>query len=148
MSIRGSVLALSLALLNLAACDRAEPRAGAAEAEVAPQGAELDPALEVHLPAGATFDEARLGHRLFTPCTVCHGPEGEGTQLGPSFRDGAWIHVEPEAGQIASLIRDGVSRPREYPVPMPVGGGGEFDEAELRALAVYVLLMANQGEAR
>jgi mono/diheme cytochrome c family protein len=150
MSIRRSrVAALAFALAAASGCgdQRAPVAERAAEPELMPQGAELDPALEPFLPPGATFEQARLGHRLFTVCTVCHGPDAEGTQLGPSFADGEWIHVEADAQQIARVIRDGVSQPRQYPVPMPPQGGGDFDDEELHALAVYILLVANRGGA-
>jgi mono/diheme cytochrome c family protein len=152
MSIRRrTTAALLLTGAMLVACEDGE-RAGTdreqAPIDTMPQGPVLDPAMASHLPPGATFEQAQAGHRLFTVCTVCHGPAAEGTQLGPSFVDGEWIGVEPEAGQIAELIRTGVPRPAEYPVPMPPHGGGDFDEEELRALAVYVLTVANRGVAQ
>jgi len=150
MSIRRKIFAASaFALLIAAACsdgDDLTPDRGAT-VTIMPQGAEMDPELVQHLPAGATVEEAQLGHRLFTVCTVCHGPDAEGTQLAPSFTDGEWIHIEPEVDQIAQIIRTGVSNPRDYPVPMPPQGGGEFDDQELRALAVYILSVSNRGAA-
>jgi mono/diheme cytochrome c family protein len=146
MYIRRS--AAALALVFLTACGdagRAE-HASEGDAQPMPQGAELDPAFANHLPPGATFEEAQLGLRLFTPCTVCHGPDAGGTQLGPPLNDGEWIVAEPQLEQVVALIRDGVPQPGEYPVPMPPHGGGDFDEAELRALAVYVITLANRGE--
>ncbi|CAN5706646.1 hypothetical protein BH23GEM8_BH23GEM8_13360 [soil metagenome] len=152
MSIRRRMTAaLMLAGAALVACadggqdgtDREE-----AVAEIMPQGPLLDSAMAAHLPPGATFEQAQAGHRLFTVCTVCHGPAAEGTQLGPSFVDGEWIAVEPDVGQIAEIIRTGVPRPAEYPVPMPPHGGGDFDDDELRALAVYILTVANGGVAQ
>jgi mono/diheme cytochrome c family protein len=148
---RRRTAALMLAGAMLVACADRE-RAGndheEAQIDIMPQGPSLDRALAAHLPPGATFEQAQAGHRLFTVCTVCHGPAAEGTQLGPSFVNGEWIAVEPQVEQIAAIIRTGVSRPAEYPVPMPPHGGGDFDEDELRALAVYVLTMANRGVAQ
>ncbi len=148
MFIRRS--AVALACLVLVACGGAEreDRPADGDAQPMPQGAELDPTFADHLPPGATFEEAQLGLRLFTPCTVCHGPEGGGTQLGPPLDDGEWIRVEPQPEAVATLIRDGVPQPGEYPVPMPPHGGGDFDDAELRALAVYVITLASRGAQR
>lgn len=143
-------VALALCLITIFGCGEAEDSEGEVNGAVdlMPQGAELDSALEAHLPPGTSFQEAQLGHRLFTPCTVCHGPDAGGTQLGPSLLDDEWIHVEPDLEQIAGIIRTGVAQPDTYPVPMPPNGGGAFDEAELRALAVYVMLVANSEGAR
>jgi len=151
MLIRRNIsIVLAVGLLSLTACsddDNPPPERGAA-LEIMPQGAEMDPALAQHLPAGATLEEAQLGHRLFTVCTVCHGPDAEGTQLAPSFADGDWIHVDPEVDQIAAIIRTGVSNPRDFAVPMPPQGGGDFDDEELRALAVYILAVSNRAGAQ
>jgi mono/diheme cytochrome c family protein len=136
------------ALVGCADGAQTETDRGENRIDIMPQGPVLDSGMAAYLPPGATFEQAQMGHGLFTVCTVCHGPGAEGTQLGPSFVDGEWIGVEPDVGQIAELIRTGVPRPREYPVPMPEHGGGDFDEEELRALAVYVLTIANRGEAQ
>jgi hypothetical protein len=152
MSIRAGTYALAVLLMIAPGCDAdgsGSERAGAAEeAEPLPQGERLDSSFSAQVPPGGTFEEAELGHSLFAPCTVCHGPDAAGTQLGPSLVDDDWIHVEPRIEQVAALIRDGVERPSSYPVPMPPHGGGDFDEAELRALAVYTLTVANRGGSR
>jgi mono/diheme cytochrome c family protein len=139
-------IALALALTLAPGCgegDTGEPGGELEEDEL--RAAALDPALAAHLPPGATFEEAQQGRELFTVCTTCHGLDGEGTPLAPSLRDPEWLHVEPDVGQIAALIRDGVDPPREYPVPMPPHGGGAFDDEQLRALAVYVMLLSREG---
>ncbi|CAN5637941.1 hypothetical protein BH23GEM6_BH23GEM6_14410 [soil metagenome] len=147
MPIRRNISTVfAFALLSLTACSNDDRPASdrGAPIEIMPQGAEMDLGLAQYLPAGATVEQAQLGHRLFTVCTVCHGLDAEGTQLAPSFIDGEWIHVEPEVDQIAQIIRTGVSNPIEFAVPMPPQGGGDFDDEELRALAVYILAVSNR----
>lgn len=143
----GPLTLVLVAAVATSGCEReAHERAENEESPEAEVVAEpLDPALAANLPPGVTIEEAQLGQRLFTVCTVCHGPDARGTQLGPSLRDAEWIHIQGEREEIAELVRSGIATPREYPVPMPPMGGGDFDEAELRALATYVYLLGRQG---
>ena len=104
----------------------------------------MDAALLADMPEGTTMEELAMGRTAFVVCTVCHGLDAEGTQLGPSLRDGAWIHIPAELDSIAQIVRSGVSSPKEFPIPMPVMGGGDFDEAELNALATYVYALSRR----
>ena len=139
---------LALALWTAAACgDRDAAAPGEEVADTAVQAERLDPGLAALLPPGSTFEEAEEGQRLFLVCTVCHGLDGGGTALGPSLRAGEWIHLDTiDVPRIAALVREGIDRPREYPIPMPAQGGGEFDEGQLRSLATYVYLLSRQTE--
>lgn len=135
--------ACALAVVSgLAGCERGGGRADAgAEADTAVQPTALDPALASRLPPGVSFQMAEQGRSLFTVCSVCHGRDGGGTQLGPSLRDQEWLHGEGTMEQIVEVVRNGVSEPVEYPVPMPVMGGGDFTDEQLQALAAYVYLL-------
>lgn len=134
-----------LALLATAVgCDRASPAADP-EAEVAEEVEPLEPALLQNLPEGIAVETVQDGRRSYAVCSVCHGLDGRGTQLGPSLRSAEWLHIDGSIEQIESVIREGVARPLEYPVPMPVLGGGDFDATELRALALYVHLLGRSG---
>ncbi len=104
----------------------------------------IDTALLTGMPEGTTVEQLSAGRRAFVVCTVCHGVEAEGTQLGPSLRDSVWIHIPAEIDSIARIVRTGVSNPREFQIPMPVLGGGDFDEAELEAVATYVYALSRQ----
>jgi mono/diheme cytochrome c family protein len=85
------------------------------------------------------------GERLYaTACIACHGPGGNGTQLGPSHRDEEWIHVDGSLESMMELIRAGVPSPKEHPVPMPPLGGGDFDDEQVRALAAYVYSLSRR----
>lgn len=104
----------------------------------------IDPSLLAALPEGSTLEELEAGRTGFVVCTVCHGLNGEGTQLGPSLRDTAWIHIPADIDSIARIIRTGVESPEEFPMPMPVMGAGDFDESELRAVASYVYALSRK----
>lgn len=106
--------------------------------EVVEEVEEVDPALLEVLPAGSTREMLSEGRRLYVVCSPCHGTDARGTQLGPSLRDTSWIHIAPAVPEIAQIIRTGVATPAEFEIPMPVMGGGRFDEAQLQALATYV----------
>jgi mono/diheme cytochrome c family protein len=85
------------------------------------------------------------GERLYgMACVACHGPNGAGTQLGPSHRDTEWIHVDGGLDGIVEVIRTGVPAPEEHPVPMPPLGGGDFDDEQVRALAAYVYSLSRR----
>lgn len=125
-------------LLVVAACGGGEPQPDPV-AELASSVEGLDVAMwEGQLPTGASLDSLEEGRRLFVVCSVCHGLDARGTQLGPSLRDGEWIHITGEVGEIEQITRTGIVNPREFPIPMPEMGGGDFDDAQLRALAGYV----------
>ena len=135
------LLALALAL---SACDREEPRAAESDVEEAASEVEaLDPALASLLPQGVTLEMAEEGRKLFPICATCHGFDARGTQLGPSLADSQWTHGD-EFEQIRQVIVQGVAEPEDFPVPMPVHGGGAFTDEQIQALTAYVYLVARR----
>lgn len=144
MSRRGVFLRGVLGLCAvLAGCDN---RAGAEEepTDVAAEAASIIPVLAAgSVPPGVTAEDVERGRELFLPCAVCHGLDGRGNQLGPSLRDSVWIHIDGSLQQIEQTIRSGVPQPEEFPVPMVPMGGGDFDAAELRAVASYVYAISH-----
>jgi mono/diheme cytochrome c family protein len=128
---------LGVGVGTIAGCD-AEAGVEDPVQEVALSIEGVDPALLEALPPGVTREMLEEGRRHFVVCSVCHGLDGRGTQLGPPLRDGEWMHIEGGIDQILEVVRTGVPDPVAYPVPMPVMGGGDFDEGELRAVASYV----------
>lgn len=111
--------------------DVEEPDAGAAAGEQ-----------EVTLAPGVTQEQFDEGRELFSgqgACQSCHGPGGQGTQIGPSLADAEWLHVSgPDVEELARVISTGVPDPREHPAPMPPMGGANLTEQQVRALAGYV----------
>jgi len=95
--------------------------------------------------SGDEVDVLELGQALYPVCSVCHGDDARGTQLAPSLRGPDWIHITGNVADIEQIIRSGVPTPREYPIPMPVLGGGSFDDREIRALAAYIHALGQGG---
>jgi mono/diheme cytochrome c family protein len=126
--------------------------AGCADREDAPEPASarlsipFDSTLLGRLPAGASENVLREGERLYRNCSVCHGLDGEGTQLGPPLADSRWMHIGGEVEEIAGIIRAGVPSPREYPVPMPPMGGDDLTDEDVYALSLYVRARSLVGE--
>jgi mono/diheme cytochrome c family protein len=100
------------------------------------------------LPAGVTAEMVQEGKQVFEGqgiCFTCHASDGTGTTLAPDLTDDAWIWVDRQGGemltQIATIIRSGVSAPKEYPAPMPPMGGAQLSDAQVQAVAAYVYSM-------
>ena len=136
-----------LALGVLAGCRGEAASSEAAVEAKADARVEFDPALAQNLPEGTSTEDARRGRDLFIVCATCHGLDAGGTQLGPSLRDGEWTHGSGTVEEIQQIVIQGVPDPEEYPVPMPPGGGGTFDQEELRSLAAYVYAVSRAGPA-
>ena len=94
------------------------------------------------LAPGVTQEQFDEGRNLFAGsggCQACHGPGGVGSMLGPDLTDGEWLHVSgPDLGELAGVIRSGVSQPQEFPGPMPPMGGASLNAQQIEALAAYV----------
>lgn len=88
------------------------------------------------------------GQQIFASgvCVSCHGANAEGGPLGPNLRDSEWLWIQPGANmqtQVVTLIRTGVSQPKQYPAPMPPMGGMQLSEEQLNALAAYIISISS-----
>lgn len=89
------------------------------------------------------------GKRVFEGrglCFSCHGKSGEGL-LGPTtaLADGKWIHTQGKRDQIIALIKTGVDAEHSKSgTVMPPRGGSRLTDAEVDAVASYVLTLAKQ----
>lgn len=72
-------------------------------------------------------------------CLTCHGANAKGTPLAPNLTDSTWLHVDGSETQIVALIRTGVAKPKQHPAPMPPMGGAKLTDAEIAAVAKYVV---------
>lgn len=134
------------ALLALAGCgDGGEARgaapAAAGEGEQEPReglGLAADVPVPGTPPPGVSPAALEEGQRLYaTSCVVCHGPEGEGTQLGPSLVDEESIHLSTGSfPEMVEVVRAGVAEPEEFPVPMHAYGE-LLTEQEVQAVTAY-----------
>jgi mono/diheme cytochrome c family protein len=139
-SVRIAALAaLAIAAAGCGGGDEDGAGMEATDAEVA----KIDPVLAAHLPPGATMEMAENGRKLFITCSVCHGMDAGGTELGPSLRDDEWVDIEGTPEQIQQVIRVGVPEPKDLSTPMPPMGGGQFDADQIRDLAVYVYAISH-----
>jgi len=114
--------------------------AGCAPAEPPAAGPGAAPA-----PVVATPEMIEQGRTLFTGtgrCGICHGPQARGGSLGPNLTNNQWIWVEPGPTihtQVATIIRNGIEQPRQYPAPMPAMGGGNLSDEQINALSAYIV---------
>ncbi len=76
-------------------------------------------------------------------CAVCHGNGAVGGRFGPDLTDDDWAWIDPASPSamtdLANLIRSGVTEPRVSDSGMPPMGGGNLSDAQLNALAAYIL---------
>jgi mono/diheme cytochrome c family protein len=75
-------------------------------------------------------------------CYTCHGPEGQGTQLGPNLTDQQWLHGDGSYEFIVRNVSTGVPTPKQYPGPMPPFGQTLTPE-QIRAVAAYVYSLSH-----
>lgn len=101
----------------------------------------------VDLPEGVTMEMVSQGDQLFTGqggCHVCHGPDATGTQLAPDMTDDEWLNISGRNhDEIVALIKSGVPQPVEHPGPMPPMGGANLSDAQVDALAAYILTLGS-----
>ena len=95
------------------------------------------------MPEGVTAEMVAQGGQLFTGaggCQACHNPQATGTQLAPDLTDDTWINVSGrDYDEIVSLIKTGVLQPQQHPGPMPPMGGANLTDAQVNALAAYIV---------
>lgn len=137
---------LLLILLLTGACDRigtlADDLVDDEDTDLADTGIQaVTPSV---IPAGVDTTTVEEGRRLYVVCAVCHGLDGHGTGLGPSLRDGQWRHISGTLEEIAMITRSGVTSPVEFPIPMPVMGGGDYTPEEVQAVAAYVFALGHE----
>lgn len=143
---RRTIAILAAACVAAAGCDR-EGAGEPADVERVEARA-IDPQLAAHLPEGVPVEVAESGRELYPECGVCHGLEGEGTDLGPPLTDAAgWTRGSGGMDEIASLIRSGVPSPRGFPAPMPAYAAFDYSDEQVRALAAYVFLLSRTAAA-
>ena len=144
MPVRPLPMGLLAALVVFAACT-GPPAEEDPGAEMVASVEGIDPAVLAALPEGQTVETLEAGRSLYVICSMCHGLDARGTALGPSLRGPEWIHVDGSREAMIGIIRSGVDRPRDFPIPMPPMGGADLDESELRAVVDYLDALARSG---
>lgn len=122
--------------------DDTAPAAGETGAQAPAPSTPQEP---VNLPEGVTMEMVNQGRTLFRgqgTCLACHGPNAQGTQLGPDLTDDEWINVSGrEMAALEEIIKTGVPQPKQHPGPMPAMGGANLSDAQVKALAAYVMTL-------
>jgi glucose/arabinose dehydrogenase/mono/diheme cytochrome c family protein len=102
-------------------------------------------------PPGATRAMLALGDRVYhgqvasATCAGCHGPDGQGTPLGPAFTANKWLWSSGSYTGIRRTIREGVAKPKAYRSPMPPMGGSQLSPQQVSAVAAYVWALSHAG---
>jgi mono/diheme cytochrome c family protein len=94
--------------------------------------------------ADSVAERAARGRLLFEGkglCFSCHGKDGEGV-LGPNTRLAGrpLVHAQPTVAAVAALIKSGVDSAHSTSGQvMPARGGSRLSDADVDAVAQYVL---------
>jgi mono/diheme cytochrome c family protein len=135
-------------VLACAACDR-----GGNAGEVAKDG-DGQPVPAVvdsgpppgQLPPGVTAQQAGAGRGLYRQtCVMCHGENGQGTQLGPSLIDPTWTQGTGSLDEIIAVVTAGAPGSEAFSVPMPPRGNGALTDEQIRAVSAYTWSLARRG---
>ena len=93
-------------------------------------------------PEEVTDSAIAVGRALFrgaANCSVCHGEDGRGSEVGPDLTDRTWLHGDGSYGMISKLVLHGLTRYESTDgQPMPMRGWAPIDDDEIRAVAAYV----------
>ena len=72
-------------------------------------------------------------------CFTCHGMNAKGAPgLGPDLTDAAWLHGDGSVTFIDSIVRAGVSKPKQSMASMPPMGGAKLSDEQVAAVVAYV----------
>ncbi len=98
------------------------------------------------LPAGITAALIAAGDKVYhaNSCIACHGPDANGTAVGPNLADATWLTGDGSIGAITKIISEGVDEPKQFRSPMPAMGGGDLSDDELNAVSAYVWSLAHK----
>lgn len=112
---------------------------GAAGIAATGQGTGATPA---QLALGDSVFHGRVGGAL---CYVCHGPAGKGVAgIGPDLTDKEWLNADGTLASIEKVVLEGVPKPKKVPSPMPPRGGGQLNDAQVKAVAAYVYSLSHK----
>ncbi|MEZ4585556.1 MAG: cytochrome c [Gemmatimonadales bacterium] len=141
--MRNTTTSVAIAALLGGAAGCGSSRTAASDAGSTPT-AEVAPAA-ASLPDGVTGQMVSRGRSLYSngACERCHGPGGNGGQLGPSLVRGAWAQIGGSYDEIVRVVTAGVPesriRNRSYRLAMhPRGGAMNLSDPDIRAVSAYV----------
>ena len=72
-------------------------------------------------------------------CFTCHAMNAKGTPgLGPDLTDDKWLHGDGSVAFLDSIVRAGVSKPKQSAAVMPPMGGAKLSDEQVRAVVAYI----------
>ncbi|MBI5642235.1 MAG: cytochrome c [Deltaproteobacteria bacterium] len=80
-------------------------------------------------------------------CTPCHGSDGQGTAMGPAFKDSQFIKTgtEAEIGEVITKGREGAAKKyKQFALGMPKQ---TMTEDEVKAVVAHLKTLAAKGKA-
>jgi len=104
--------------------------------------ADATPVMERPLTVSA---QDTLGKQIFQgkgTCFACHGQDAKGTALAPDLTDDEWLNGDGTLASVSELVKTGVPSPKQFPAPMPPMGGAQLTDAEVQAVAQYVVSLS------
>jgi len=141
--------AVAVAMLTgLVACGGGEPPADMEEMDHAPAAADAAApaaAMTGDLPEGVSPELVAQGKEIFGSsgiCFTCHGADGTGGMLAPSFTDSEWLNIDGEYESIVEVVKTGVATPKEFPGMMPARAGVNLTDEQVEAVAAYVFALS------
>ncbi|MBI3811735.1 MAG: cytochrome c [Nitrospirae bacterium] len=85
------------------------------------------------------ISQAMDAAQLFgSKCSACHGPKGEGTQVGPALKGNPFITKGAPADIKKVIVAGRTEKEKKYPKMMNPMPGGLASEAEADALVIYL----------
>lgn len=142
------MMTAALLLAVFSGCDRSGGGGGASKGDnpkgaAAPGDSGPPPG---QLPQGVTAAQGNEGRALYrSTCVMCHGDNGEGTQLGPSLVDDTWTQGTGAFEEITNVVTQGAPATEEFKVPMPPKGNGALTDDQIRAVSAYTFSLARRG---
>src|SRR5688572_18049906 len=106
------LLLIAVASAGMTACNRSRTLTPGEAVVDSVEG--IDPSVLASLPAGITPEMVEQGRQLYVVCSVCHGFDGRGTQLGPTLRGPLRIHITGSIEEIEQIVRTGVPTPARF----------------------------------
>ena len=86
-----------------------------------------------------------LGKKVFegksggANCFTCHGMNAKGAPgLGPDLTDDKWLHGDGSVAFLDSIVRAGVSKPKQSAAVMPPMGGAKLSDEQVKAVVAYI----------
>ncbi|HET6230236.1 MAG TPA: c-type cytochrome [Longimicrobiaceae bacterium] len=135
---------MAAVLVAAAACGKGAGAGGGADGQQAEAPVVHRAAPPGAMPQGVAADAGTEGQQIFAErCVVCHGENGEGTQLGSALTDTAWTVAKGGSfEEIGTVVRNGAPGRKDEISYMPASH--ELTDAQVRAVAAYTYSLSHK----